>query len=124
MAISPDDKHVVTAHRNLLLKQWDNWRSWDNKLDASIREQEQEFSDLAKRNGTSRCTRTWKAIHMAPIQFMCFDATSTLLATGSSDHTTKVWDIQAQYCTHNLKGNRFTLLYIADFEGFLNLIIL
>jgi len=35
---------------------------------------------------------------------MCFDATSTLLATGSSDHTTKVWDIQAQYCTHNLKG--------------------
>lgn len=35
---------------------------------------------------------------------MCFDATSTLLATGSSDHTIKIWDIQAQYCTHNLKG--------------------
>lgn len=35
---------------------------------------------------------------------MTFDATSTLLATASSDYTTKIWDIEAQYCTHNLKG--------------------
>lgn len=35
---------------------------------------------------------------------MCFDVTSTLLATASSDYTTKIWDIHAQYCTHNLKG--------------------
>lgn len=35
---------------------------------------------------------------------MCFDSSSTLLATASSDYTCKVWDIQAQYCTHNLKG--------------------
>lgn len=41
---------------------------------------------------------------MAPVQFMCFDSTSTLLATASSDFTTKIWDIEAQYCTHNLKG--------------------
>ena len=35
---------------------------------------------------------------------MCFDNTSNLLATASSDFTTKIWDIKSQYCTHNLKG--------------------
>ncbi len=64
---------------------------------------------------TTKCTRTWKAIHSAPVQFMCFDNTSTLLATCSSDYTTKIWDIKAQYCTHNLKGAqgiiRFALFY-------------
>lgn len=53
---------------------------------------------------TNKCTRTWKTIHTAPIHYMCFDSSSVLLATGSSDYTVKVWDIQAQYCTHNLKG--------------------
>jgi U3 small nucleolar RNA-associated protein 13 len=89
--LSPDDKHLITAHRNLLIKQWDNWREWPNE----------PFSHSQK---TSKCTRTWKAIHTAPIQFMCFDPTSTLLATASSDYTTKIWDTEAQYCTHNLKG--------------------
>lgn len=53
---------------------------------------------------TTKCTRTWKALHVAPILHMCFDDTSTLLATASSDYTIKVWDTKAQYCTHNLKG--------------------
>ena len=72
----------------MLLKQWDNWRDWSH-TGAKV---------------TCKCSRTWKAIHTAPIQCMSFDATSTLLATGSSDFTTKIWDIQAQYCTHNLRG--------------------
>ncbi|KAL4239924.1 Transducin (beta)-like 3 [Mactra antiquata] len=37
---------------------------------------------------------------------MTFDPTSTLLATGSADSTVKVWDIEKQYCTHNLKGHQ------------------
>jgi U3 small nucleolar RNA-associated protein 13 len=40
---------------------------------------------------------------------MSFDTSSTLLATGSSDFTTKIWDIQSQYCTHNLKGAQATI---------------
>ena len=35
---------------------------------------------------------------------MDIDSTSSLLATGSSDFTCKIWDLNAQYCTHNLKG--------------------
>jgi U3 small nucleolar RNA-associated protein 13 len=37
---------------------------------------------------------------------MNFDMTSTLLATGSADTTVKLWDIERQYCTHNLKGHQ------------------
>lgn len=100
IALSPNDKHLITAHRNLLLKQWDNWNNFTIEESTDSNEIKSERSVKA----TSKCTRTWKAIHSAPVQFMCFDNTSTLLATGSSDHTTKVWDIEAQYCTHNLKG--------------------
>ncbi|RNA33216.1 transducin beta 3 [Brachionus plicatilis] len=89
ITLSPDDKHLITAHKNLLLKQWDNWGL---------------FEETDTKKVTTKCTRTWKAIHTAPIHCMCFDSSSILLATGSSDYTVKVWDIQAQYCTHNLKG--------------------
>ncbi|XP_073250807.1 transducin beta-like protein 3 isoform X1 [Porites lutea] len=78
-ALSPDDKFCVTASKSLLLRQWD-WM-----------------------NGTQ--IRTWKAVHRAPIASMTFDSTSTLLATGSSDSTVKVWDIIKQYYTHNFKGS-------------------
>jgi U3 small nucleolar RNA-associated protein 13 len=86
VCISPNDKHLITAHRSLLMKQWDNWRKSN------------------EHGKTNKCTRTWKSIHTAPVQFMCFDSSSTLLASASSDFTVKVWDINAQYCTHNLKG--------------------
>ncbi|KAK3738537.1 hypothetical protein QZH41_012049, partial [Actinostola sp. cb2023] len=47
-----------------------------------------------------------QAIHVAPISCMVFDSSSTLLATGSSDSTVKVWDILKQYYTHNLRGSQ------------------
>ncbi|CAI9561822.1 unnamed protein product [Staurois parvus] len=78
-ALSPDDEILVTGSRALLLKQW----CWED--------------------GT--CSRTWKAIHTAPVASMTFDPTSTLLVTGGCDSTIKIWDILKQYCTHNLKGS-------------------
>jgi WD40 repeat protein len=42
---------------------------------------------------------------------MDFDVSSTLLATGSSDMTIKLWDIDKQYCTHNLKGHTGVIRY-------------
>ncbi|CAJ0915261.1 unnamed protein product [Ranitomeya imitator] len=77
--LSPDDEILVTSSRALLLKQW-QWQ-------------------------TGECTRTWKAIHTAPVSSMAFDSTSTLLATGGCDSTIKIWDVLKQYCTHNLKGS-------------------
>ena len=62
-----------------------------------------------------------KAIHVGPISTMDFDCTSTLLATGSSDSTIKVWDIEKQYCTHNLKGHtgvvRWVELCVCEIEN-------
>ena len=77
--LSPDDEFVVSATRSFLLKQWD-WQE-------------------------GRCVRTWKAIHTAPVVSMDYDCSSTLLATGGSDGTIKVWDLVRQYCTHNFKGS-------------------
>jgi U3 small nucleolar RNA-associated protein 13 len=91
ITLSPNNKHLITSHRNILLKQWD----WSESL----------------------CIRTWKATHIAPIQSMNIDSTSSLLATGSSDFTCKIWDLNAQYCTHNLKGAQgiIRLIIIKDF---------
>ena len=94
---------MITAHRNLLLKQWDN----------CIESAEASSKDATLAKKTSKCNRTWKAIHTAPILTMSFDTTSTLLATGSSDFTTKIWDIHSQYCTHNLKGAQATIKCIS-----------
>jgi U3 small nucleolar RNA-associated protein 13 len=58
----------------------------------------------------TKCTRTWKPAHVAPIVFMCFDSSSTLFATVSSDYTTKIWDLDAQYCTHNLKSSNNSIV--------------
>uniref|UniRef100_A0A674NEL3 Transducin beta like 3 n=1 Tax=Takifugu rubripes TaxID=31033 RepID=A0A674NEL3_TAKRU len=77
-ALSSDDE-VKLLHRALLLKQWD-WRQ-------------------------AQCTRSWRAIHTAPVASMDFDSTSTLLATGGCDGTIKIWDVVKQYCTHNLRGS-------------------
>lgn len=78
-AVSLDKKHMVVATRALLLNQWDLEQ---NKV-----------------------VRRFKSIHKTPILHMEFDKTSTLLATGSSDSTVKVYDIEKQYYTHNFKGS-------------------
>lgn len=50
--------------------------------------------------------KTWKSLHIGPVSCMAFDPTTTLLATGGSDSTVKVWDIIRKYYTHNLKGGK------------------
>ncbi|XP_033745921.1 transducin beta-like protein 3 [Pecten maximus] len=77
--VTPDDKNLVLATQNLLFRQW-NWKE-------------------------GILVRTWKAIHTSPVSVMAFDKSSTLLASGSADSTIKMWDIEKQYCTHNLKGH-------------------
>lgn len=75
-AVRPARNQLVTAGRNLLLRVW----------------------DLA----TFTCVRTIKA-HQTPVLAMDFDPTGTLLATGSSDRTVKVFDVDKGFCTHNFR---------------------
>eukprot|EP00112_Aurelia_sp_Birch-Aquarium-sp1_P018301 Seg435.11 transcript_id=Seg435.11/GoldUCD/mRNA.D3Y31 product="Transducin beta-like protein 3" protein_id=Seg435.11/GoldUCD/D3Y31 len=84
--LSPNDEVLITASRSLLLRQWD----WKN----------------------GKVTRKFKALHNSPIICMVFDPTSTLLATGSTDSTIKIWDIVKQYCTHNFRGSQGVVHFV------------
>lgn len=48
--------------------------------------------------------REFKSTHTAPIAFLKINLANTLLATGSSDGTIKLWNLKSHYCSHNLKG--------------------
>lgn len=48
--------------------------------------------------------RIFKSIHNAPISCMKINLSGTLLATGSTDNTIKLWNLKNHYCSHNLKG--------------------
>ncbi|ESO84760.1 hypothetical protein LOTGIDRAFT_221859 [Lottia gigantea] len=78
--LSPDNEYLIVASQNLLLRQW-HWR--ERKL-----------------------VRSWRTSHRTPIVSMAMDKTSTLLATGSTDLTIKVWDIVQEHCTHDLTGHK------------------
>ena len=43
--------------------------------------------------------------HALPILSMCYDPTGTLVATGSTDRTAKIWDIEKGYCTHSFRDH-------------------
>ena len=75
--VTSDNKSIISATRSLLLKQWDI--------------------------ETLTCVRTWKSIHTSPILCLDDEKTSTLLATGGSDGSVKIWDLINKYCTHNLR---------------------
>nr|CCA20577.1 U3 small nucleolar RNAassociated protein putative [Albugo laibachii Nc14] len=78
-AVRPFEKQLVTAGRNLLLRLWD--------LE------------------TYKCVRIIKA-HASPVLAMDFDPTGTLLATGGSDRSVRVFDINKAYCTHHFQQHR------------------
>ncbi|CAN0277644.1 unnamed protein product, partial [Hapterophycus canaliculatus] len=40
-------------------------------------------------------------------------STGTLVATGSSDSTVKVWDVERGYCTHNFRGHKGVVSVVA-----------
>ncbi|KDO33510.1 hypothetical protein SPRG_02318 [Saprolegnia parasitica CBS 223.65] len=72
----PKHRQLVTASRNSLLRLWD--------ID------------------TKTCLRTIKTAD-SPILCMDFDPTGTLVATGGSDRSVKVFDIEKGFCTHSFK---------------------
>jgi len=76
--LGPDDSVVVSSHKSGLLRHW----TWE---DGNI-------------------VRTWKSLHLTPVVQITFDSTTTLVASGATDGSLRVWDISKRYCTHSLKG--------------------
>lgn len=54
---------------------------------------------------TWRVMRNIAKTHDAPVVVMKVDPTDTLLATGSSDGTAKVWDLRGGFCTHVFRNH-------------------
>ncbi|GFT01489.1 transducin beta-like protein 3 [Nephila pilipes] len=78
--LADDDDTLVTASKNGFMRQW--------------------------QLSTKTLEKGWKCGHIGLVTCMAFDSTTTLLATGGSDSTVKVFDIMRKYITHNLKGGK------------------
>lgn len=74
--LHPNGSEVVVALRNFLLRHY--------------------------RIGEKEPVRTIRG-HQMPVVAMDYDATGTLVATGSADKTVRVWDIPRGHCTHSFR---------------------
>ncbi|PWN51000.1 WD40 repeat-like protein [Violaceomyces palustris] len=79
LTLTPSGSHLITASRSLSLKVY-------------------SLPEFNLVRSIAKC-------HAAQVTVMSVDPTSTLLATGSSDGTAKVWDIVGGYCTHVFRGH-------------------
>ena len=61
--------------------------------------------------GEKKCLRSIRGSQM-PILTMNYDATGTLVATGSSDKCVRVWDIEKGFCTHSYKEHTDIILLV------------
>jgi len=87
---SPEEPLAATCHKSGLVRLW-TWR------------QEGE----GKKELKTEVTRTFRSIHTGPISICRLHRLSSggkLLATGGTDGSVKVWDLTAQYYTHNLRA--------------------
>ncbi|GFG39073.1 hypothetical protein Cfor_11996 [Coptotermes formosanus] len=76
--LSPDNEQIISNHRSGLFKLW-KWR------DGSLIKQ-------------------WKSVHKGPVSQLALSKDGLLLASGGTDSNVRIWDLQHQTCTHNLRG--------------------
>lgn len=77
-ALSADDAHVVSSHKSGLLKLW-------QRTDGALLQQ-------------------WKAIHQGPVPRLTFNADSTLIASGGTDASVRLWNAAQRVCLGALRG--------------------
>lgn len=78
-ALDPTGENVCTTHRSGLLRHF-------------------------RLGETASLVHSWKA-HEELVADVCFDASGSLVASGSVDHTAKVWDFSGYFCTHSFRGH-------------------
>lgn len=71
------DESVITSHKSGLFKKWTK--------DGSL-------------------IKAWKCIHKGPISKLAVNDDGNILASGGSDSSIRLWDLNHQTCTHNLRG--------------------
>lgn len=77
-ALSANDEHIVSSHKSGLLKLW-------QRSDGALLKQ-------------------WKAIHQGPVQRLAFNASGTLIASGGTDASVRLWNCAQRVCLGALRG--------------------
>jgi U3 small nucleolar RNA-associated protein 13 len=101
LALTSDGKMLLIASRSLAIR----------VVQIDYLTQQQDGKEEEQGEEESRGVVTWKVIrniaktHDAPVVVMRIDPTDTLLATGSSDGSAKVWDIRGGFCTHVFRNH-------------------
>lgn len=96
--VTPSASHVVVCSRSMSMRIYsltpfeDSSRTLDAKLVRSLKP------------------------HTAPVVTTAIDQTSTLLATGASDGSIKVWDIRGGYVTHTFHGHAGVISALCFFQ--------
>ncbi|OAQ64659.1 small nucleolar ribonucleoprotein complex subunit [Pochonia chlamydosporia 170] len=97
LTLTPSGSHLVLCSRSLSMRIFSLKRSSDD--------------DTIK----ATLIRTLKP-HGTPVVVLAVDRTSTLLATGGTDGTIKVWDIAGGYVTHTFRGPSVLVSALHFFE--------
>ncbi|KAG8407269.1 U3 small nucleolar RNA-associated protein [Metarhizium acridum] len=97
LSLTPSGSHLILCSRSLSMRIFSLKRS--------------PSSDTVQAN----LSRTLKP-HGTPVVVLAVDRTSTLLATGGTDGTIKVWDIAGGYVTHSFRGPSVLVSALQFFE--------
>ncbi|KAF4581846.1 small nucleolar ribonucleoprotein complex subunit [Ophiocordyceps camponoti-floridani] len=97
LTLSPSASHLIICSRSLSMKIFALKRSSDgNSVDVNL-------------------LRTLKPLS-TPVAVLAVDRTGTLLATGGTDGTIKVWDLSRGYLTHTFRGPSVLVSALHFFE--------
>lgn len=59
----------------------------------------------------NKLIKLWKSIHKGPVVRIAYSIEKNLMASGGSDGTVRLWNLQHHTCTHNLKGVQGVIRY-------------
>ncbi|KAL1130515.1 hypothetical protein AAG570_011761 [Ranatra chinensis] len=88
--LSPDNASIVSAHKNGLFKLW-------NLNDGKL-------------------IKHWRTIHKGPVSKLALTSDSSLLASGGSDSSIRIWNLKHHACTHNLQGSQGVISVLRFYE--------
>ncbi|KAI1827913.1 WD40-repeat-containing domain protein [Xylaria intraflava] len=97
LTLTPSGSHLIICSRSLSMRIYHLQRTQTTEL---IQPQ---------------LVRTLRA-HTTPVVVLAVDRTSTLLATGGTDGSIKVWDINGGYVTHTFRGPNVLVSALLFFE--------
>ncbi|KAI0396131.1 WD40-repeat-containing domain protein, partial [Xylariaceae sp. FL0594] len=96
LKVTPSGSHLIVCSRSLSMRIYSLKKSTTESIETQL-------------------VRTVRP-HTTPVVVLAVDRTSTLLATGGTDGSIKVWDIKGGYVTHTFRGPSVLVSALLFFE--------